>query len=335
MPRVRILITGITGFVGSHLAEELLANHPEVEVHGLLRWRSPRQNIEQIESRLRLHYGDLRDLSSLVRVLKEVEPDAISHLAAQSFVTTSYWAPVDTVETNVCGTFNLLEAVRIARLDPIIHVCSSSEVYGQVDPTEIPITETCPLRPVSPYGVSKVGEDMAAWMYHRAYGLRTIRTRMFTHSGPRRGEVFVDSFFARQLALVEKGFCEPVIRVGNLDSIRTFCDVRDTVRAYWLVLTKCRPGEVYNIGGDTVLSIREVLDRLLKMTTYPGKIAVVQDPELLRPADVTNQVPCTDKFRAETGWVPQIPYAQTLQDMLRYWRDRVSATRTEELVREQ
>jgi GDP-mannose 4,6-dehydratase len=317
---VRLLITGITGFVGSHYAEMLLREHPQVEVHGLLRWRSPRENIAAIARRVRLHYGDLRDLSSLLRVMEVARPDAVCHLAAQSFVTTSYFAPVDTVETNVCGTFNLLEAIRLSRLDPVIHICSSSEVYGQVDAAHVPIREDCPLSPVSPYAVSKVGEDMAALMYHRAYGLKTIRTRMFTHSGPRRGEVFVDSFFAKQLAEIESGSAPPVIRVGNLESVRTFCDVRDTVQAYWLLLSRCRPGEVYNIGGDTTMSIRQMLDMLLEMARYDGRIEIRQDEELIRPADVTSQIPSTDKFKQETGWQPRIPYRQTLQDMLDYWR---------------
>jgi GDP-mannose 4,6-dehydratase len=226
------------------------------------------------------------------------------------------------METNVVGTVNLLEAVRLSALAPVVHVCSSSEVYGQVRPDEVPIREETPLRPVSPYAVSKVGEDMAAFMYFRAYGLKTIRSRMFTHSGPRRGEVFVDSFFARQLALIEAGRQEPVLRVGNLDSVRTFADVRDTVRAYWLLTQKCPPGEVYNIGGATTMTIRQMLDMLLAMSTYPDRIEVRVDPALIRPADVTLQVPCVDKFVAATGWKPEIPYARTLRDMLDYWRAR-------------
>lgn len=321
----RVLITGITGFVGSHLAEFLLAEHPEVDIHGLKRWRSPRDNIRGIEDRIRLHDGDLRDLSSLMRVMEISRPDAIFHLAAQSYVPTSFHAPADTLETNVIGTNNLLEAVRLLKIDPVIHICSSSEVYGQVRPEDVPIDEETPLRPASPYAVSKVGEDMAAWMYHQAYGIRTIRSRMFTHSGPRRGEVFVDSAFALQLARIEAGKQEPVLRVGNLDSVRTFCDVRDTVRAYWDLVRKCRPGEVYNIGGDVTMTIREMLDLLLTMQA-PGtpRIEIRIDPALLRPADVTLQIPCTDKFRAETGWKPEIPYAQCLRDMLDYWRERIA-----------
>ncbi len=321
---MKSLITGITGFVGSHLADYILEEHPGVEVSGIKRWRSPQDNIRQLRHRVKLHDCDLRDLSSLIHVLSQVEPDVIFHLAAQSYVTTSYIAPADTVEVNVGGTLNLLEAVRICELDPVIHICSSSEVYGQVTEKDIPITEECPLRPVSPYAVSKVGEDMLGYMYHQAHGLKTIRTRMFTHSGPRRGEVFVDSFFSQQVARIEQGLQEPVLRVGNLDSVRTFCDVRDTVRAYWLLVQHCPPGEVYNIGGSTTMTIREMLDMLLEMTTYNGKIEAKVDPALLRPADVTLQIPSFDKFHEATGWEPHIPYSQTLLDMLNYWRDRVS-----------
>jgi GDP-mannose 4,6-dehydratase len=321
---VRVLITGITGFVGSHLADYLVAEHPDTELFGTKRWRSPRDNIRHLEGRIQLFDCDLRDLSSLIGMLSQVKPDVVFHLAAQSYVKTSYTAPVDTIETNVAGTVNLLEAVRICGLDPTIHVCSSSEVYGQVTERDVPIKEDCPLRPVSPYAVSKVGEDMAAYMYHVAYGLKTVRSRMFTHSGPRRGEVFVDSFFSRQLALIEHGAQDPVIRVGNLDSVRTFCDVRDTVRAYWLLTQSCPPGEVYNIGGTTTMTIREMLDMLLGMTVYQGRIEVRVDPELLRPADVTLQIPSTEKFKAATGWEPRIPYEQTLSDMLQYWREQTA-----------
>jgi len=320
---MKVLITGITGFVGSHLAEYILTNHPEVAVHGLKRWRSPKDNIRGILDKIQLHDGDLRDLSSMVGVLQVSKPDIVFHLAAQSFVTTSYSAPIDTLDCNISGTANLLEAIRICGMNPVIHICSSSEVYGQVAKEDLPIREECPLRPVSPYAVSKVGEDMLGYMYWQAYGIKTIRTRMFTHSGPRRGEVFVDSFFSLQVARIEKGMQEPVIRVGNLDSVRTFADVRDTVRAYWLLAQKCQPGEVYNIGGDVTMTIREMLDMLLGMTSYKGKIEVRVDPALIRPADVTLQIPCADKFKSETGWTAAIPYEQTLRDMLDFWRHEI------------
>ena len=223
---MRILITGITGFVGSHLAEYILNEHPGNEVYGIKRWRSPRNHISEIEQRITLYDGDLNDLSSLITILNQVKPEIIFHLAAQSFVSSSYTAPADTINTNVVGTANLLEAIRITKNDPVIHVCSSSEVYGQVDKSQVPINESTHLNPVSPYAVSKVGEDMLAYMYHQAYKLKTVRSRMFTHSGPRRGEVFVDSFFALQLAKIEQGKQKPVLKTGNLDSVRTFCDVR-------------------------------------------------------------------------------------------------------------
>jgi len=323
---MRVLITGITGFVGSHLVEYLLANHPQTEIFGIKRWRSPKENIRHLlnHPNIKIHDGDLRDLGSLIRVFGEVRPDVIFHLAAQSFVTTSYMAPLDTLECNINGTANLLEALRILKLNPVTHICSSSEVYGQVTQADIPIRETCPFRPVSPYAVSKVGEDMLAFMYWEAYKIRTLRTRMFTHSGPRRGEVFVDSFFAQQIARIELGLQEPVVRVGNLDSVRTFADVRDTVRAYWLLVQKCPPGEVYNIGGDITMTIREMLELLLGMTNYQGKIETRVDPALIRPADVTLQIPSSDKFKAATGWKPEIPYKQTLLDMLNYWRQELA-----------
>lgn len=319
--KTKVLITGITGFVGSHLADYLLENHADtVEVYGMKRWRSPKENIAHCIDKLKLYDADLRDLGSLLKMLDEIKPDMIFHLAAQSYVSTSYIAPTDTMENNVVGTTNLLEAIHILKQDPLIHVCSSSEVYGQVRPEDVPITEDCPFRPASPYAASKCGEDMIAFMYHTAYKQRIIRTRMFTHTGPRRGEVFVLSAFTKQIARIEKGKQEPVLRVGNLDSVRTWADVRDTVRAYWLMMQKCPAGEVYNIGGNITMTVRDMLDNLLKITTYKGKIEVVVDPKLLRPADVTLQIPSVEKFKKATGWEPKISFEQTMKDTLEYWR---------------
>ena len=320
---MRVLITGITGFVGSHLAEYLLNKHPGHEVYGIKRWRSPRNNISNIENKVTLFDGDLNDLSSLITIFDQVKPEIVFHLAAQSFVSSSYTAPADTINTNVVGTSNLLEAIRFTKIDPVIHVCSSSEVYGQVDKSQLPINESTHLNPVSPYAVSKVGEDMLAYMYHQAYELKTIRSRMFTHSGPRRGEVFVDSFFALQLARIEQGQQKPVLKTGNLDSVRTFCDVRDTVKAYWMLVDKCDPGEVYNIGGNRTMTIKDMLDLLLNMSSVKNDVKVEQDPKLIRPADVTLQIPDSSKFVQATGWEPSISYEQTLQDMLDYWREEV------------
>lgn len=318
---MRVLITGITGMVGSHMAEYILSNHPEVEVHGLIRWRSPMDNIQNIQPRISLHHAELRDLNSLINLLKIVKPDRIFHLAAQSYVTVSFDAPSDTIHTNVIGTTNLLDAVRITGIDPRIHICSSSEVYGQVRGDEVPIKETNEFRPASPYAVSKVGEDMIALQYFLSYGIKTIRTRMFTHTGPRRGDVFAESAFARQIAEVEAGLRNNPIKVGNLDSVRTFADVRDAVRAYWLLLENCTPGEVYNIGGTETMTVGEMLDMLKGMVKC--KIEHVVDPALLRPSDVTLQIPDVSKFQNETGWHPKISTRQTLLDLLNFQRKQI------------
>jgi len=319
---MKILITGITGFVGSHLAEYILSLPAKHEIYGICRWRSPKDNLEKIYNKIKLLDADLQDLSSLIRVIGGIKPEAVFHLAAQSYVLTSFNSPIQTLWTNVIGTANLLEAVRILKIDPVIHICSSSEVYGQVNKEDVPIKENCPLRPASPYAVSKVGEDMVAFQYWTSYGIKTIRTRMFTHTGPRRGDVFAMSFFAKQIAGAELGLCEPVIRVGNLKSVRTFCDVRDAVRAYWIMIHKCKPGEVYNIGGNRTMTIGEALDILIYFSKIKPKIKV--DPKLIRPSDVTLQIPCTDKFRKKTGWKPQVPLEQTLADLLNYWRDELA-----------
>jgi len=320
---MRILITGITGMVGSHLAEYVLAHHPGVEVHGLVRWRSPLDNVRGILDRVRLHEAELRDLHSLVRLLEAVRPERIFHLAAQSYVGASFLAPADTMHTNVIGTTNLLDACRITGLDPLVHICSSSEVYGQVAETEVPIRESNAFRPASPYAVSKVGEDMVAQQYFFSWGIRTIRTRMFTHTGPRRGDVFAESAFAKQIAEIEAGLRPNPIRVGNLNSVRTFADVRDAVRAYWLLLEHCPPGEVYNIGGERTMLVGEMLELLKGMARCRVEHRV--DPALVRPSDVTLQIPDTSKFRIATGWKPEIPLEQTLADLLAFQRERAAA----------
>lgn len=318
-----VLITGITGFVGSHLADYIRAHHPAVMIVGLVRWRSPKDNVLHLLNQVQLEYGDLEDLSSLQTILAKYKPEAIFHLAAQSYVDFSFRAPVVTLATNILGTANLLEAVRglkaAENYDPVIHICSSSEVYGQVLPDEVPIKEGNPFRPASPYAVGKVGEDMLALQYWLSWGIRTIRTRMFTHTGPRRGEVFALSNFAKQVAAIEAGVQEPVIRVGNLDSVRTWMDVRDAVRAYWMLIEKCSPGDVYNIGGAVTMTIREALNQLLSLSVR-NDIGIEVDSARLRPSDVTLQIPSIEKFVAMTGWMPEIPFQKTLADTLEYWR---------------
>lgn len=314
----RVLITGITGFAGSHLADYLLAEQPGVAVYGTYRWRSRMDNLEHLDGRVHLLESDLRDYTSVHRALDQSRPDAIFHLAAQSFVPSSWTAPTETLTTNIAGQTNIFEAVRALGLDPVIQIACSSEQYGLVLPDEVPIKETNPLRPLSPYAVSKVGQDFLGYQYFQSYGMKVIRTRGFNHTGPRRGHVFVTSNFCSQVAAIEAGLQEPVIRVGNLDAIRDFTDVRDMVRAYWLAVTRGRPGEVYNIATGEGISIRDLLAKILSCSKVEVRVEV--DPARLRPSDVEILIGDSSKFRADTGWEPRIPFDQTVQDLLDYWR---------------
>ncbi len=322
---MRALITGITGFAGSHLAEYLLGEQPDVDVHGTYRWRSRMENIRGVVDRVRLHETDLRDGAAVHKLLAEVRPDAIFHLAAQSFVPTSWRAPAETLGPNINSQVHIFEAIRALEIDPVIQIACSSEEYGLVHADEVPITEDNPLRPLSPYAVSKVAQDLLGYQYFRSYGLKVIRTRGFNHTGPRRGEVFVSSNFARQLAEIEAGLREPVIHVGNLDAVRDFTDVRDMVRAYWLAVTRGKPGEAYNIASGRGITIRELLDTLIELSTSTPEVRV--DPARLRPSDVEVLLGDSSKFRADTGWEPRIPLEQTLADILAYWRERVADRR--------
>lgn len=320
---MRVLITGITGMAGSHLADYCLTL-PNVEVFGIRRWRSRVENIEHLEDRIRVLEGDLNDASSMRLVIREVKPDRIFHLAAQSFVPTSWRAPVETLTINVIGQVNLFEAIRSEGVDPRVHVAGSSEEYGHVEPDQVPIRETNVLRPLSPYAVSKVAQEMLAIQYHYSYGLKSVVTRAFNHEGPRRGEVFVTSSFAKQVAEIELGRRKPIIKVGDLSSVRDWTDVRDMVRAYWLALEKGTFGEVYNIASGRRRTVKEMLDILLSYTRE--KIAVERDPSRLRPSDVTLLVGDASKFRALTGWEPTIALEQTLEDTLNYWRARLRSS---------
>ncbi len=331
----KILITGITGMVGSHLADFIMEN-TDWEIYGMCRWRSPLDNIQHLiddinnNNRVHLVYADLHDTIAIDKMFQEVKPDYVSHLAAQSYPKTSFDAPLDTFDTNIQGTARVLEAIRMNCPDAVVHVCASSEVFGRVKKEKLAemggtINEECTFHPASPYAISKVGTDLIGRYYAEAYNMKVMTTRMFTHTGPRRGDVFAESTFAKQIAMIEEGEIPPVIKVGNLDSLRTFADVRDAVRAYYMLLTvNPTPGQYYNIGGQYTCKVGDMLNFLISLSTMKDKIKIEVDPERLRPIDADLQVPNTDKFTKHTGWVPEIPFETTMTDLLNYWRGKVA-----------
>ena len=313
------LITGVTGFVGSHMAELLLSEG--FEVHGLCRWRSRKENVDHINSKIRLREGDLLDAHSLQDLIMDVRPTHIFHLAAQSYVPASWTSPAVTLEINIVGPCNLFEAVRAAQINPLIQIACSSEEYGLVHPNEVPIKETNPLRPLSPYGVSKVAMDFLGYQYFKSYDMKIVRTRGFNHTGPRRGDVFAESSFAKQIVEIEKKQKEPVIHVGNLEAERDYTDVRDMVRGYLMAVEKGEPGEVYNICTGKAVKIKKVLETLLSLSKV--KVKVEQDPARMRPSDVPILLGDNSKFVKQTGWKPQIPFEKTMADLLNYWRKKI------------
>ena len=319
--------------VGSHLADYLLEN-TDWKIYGLARWNDSLENIEHLSAeinskeRIELVYGDLNDLASLLSAVDKSKPGYVFHLAAQSYPQTSFDSPIETLQTNILGTTNLLEALRRSKYkEAVIHVCASSEVFGRVPKEKLPINEECSFHPASPYAISKVGTDLVGRYYAEAYGMTIMTTRMFTHTGPRRGDVFSESTFAKQIAMIEGGLQEPKIYVGNLESLRTYADVRDAVRAYYMLVTM-NPirGEYYNIGGTYTCTIKQMLYYLISRSKVKG-IEIVVDPERLRPIDADLQVPDTTKFQKHTGWKPQIFFEQTMDDLLEYWRNKVNSGR--------
>lgn len=315
----KALITGITGFAGSHLAELLLEQ--DFEVYGTVRPRSKTDNIDNIKRKIILEDADVLDSHSLYAILRKIKPDYVFHLAAQSFVQSSWASPATTMEINIVGSVHLFEAVRQAEVKPVIQIACSSEEYGLVFPNETPVKETNPLRPLSPYAVSKVAMDYLGYQYYQSYGMKIVRTRGFNHTGPRRGEVFVTSNFAKQIAEIEKGLKEPVLEVGNLDAKRDWTDVRDMVRAYLLSVEKCEYGEVYNICSERAVKVEDMLNMLLSQSRV--KVKVKKDPVRMRPSDVPILLGDCSKFKKATGWEPEISFKKTLEDLLNYWRERV------------
>jgi GDP-mannose 4,6-dehydratase len=326
---MNVLITGVLGMVGSHMLDFLLEN-TDTKIYGFCRWNEPMDNIEHLvdrinkKDRIELIYGDLNDYASIQNAIEKSKPKYVFHLAAQSYPQTSFDAPIETLQTNILGTTNLLEAIRKSDYkDCLIHVCASSEIFGRVPKEKLPIDEECSIHPASPYAISKVGTDLIGRYYAEAYHMKIMTTRMFTHTGPRRGDVFHESTFAKQIAMIEAGLQDPKILVGNLDSLRTYADVRDAVKAYWMLLT-INPigGEYYNIGGEYTCSVKDTLEYLISKSTVKN-IEVTLDMERFRPIDANLQIPNTTKFRNHTGWKPEIEYTKTMDDLLNYWRDRI------------
>ncbi len=317
----RVLITGITGFAGSHTAEA--AVRAGLDVYGIARWRSNKDNLANVNGQVKIEEADLMDSHSLNKFILAVRPDYIFHLAAQSFVQASWTSPALTMEINAVGAINLFEAVRNSQINPRIQIACSSEEYGLVYENEVPITEDNPLRPQSVYGVSKMALDFLGYQYYQSYGMNIVRTRGFNHTGPRRGDVFAESTFAKQIAQIEKGTQDPVIKVGNLDAYRDYTDVRDMVKGYFLAATKGQAGEVYNLCSGKAVQMKQVLDILLSFSDRKNAIEIKQDPTRMRPSDVPILLGNNTKFTTLTGWKPEIPFEQTMEDLLNYWRDRV------------
>lgn len=323
----RILITGVTGFVGSHMAEMILRRRPEATLFATKRWHLSRMdNVRAIAGDIQWLDCDLTDPVSTRIAVDKAAPDRIFHFAAESFVSPSWANPHRYMAVNYNGTVNILEALREAGSKARLLIPGSGEEYGQIEEHEVPIRDTTVLRPVNPYAVTKVAQDLIGYVYHCSYGLNVIRTRAFNHEGPRREKVFGIPWYAYQIACVEAGLLDPELRVGHIDDRRNFTHVLDMVEAYWLAIEKLPPGQLFLLGSEDEASIhtfREALDSLIGLSTAKG-ITYRIDPEFVRPTQVPRLIADTSPFRELTGWQPRIPYEQILSDTLDYWRERVA-----------
>ena len=317
-----ILVTGGTGFVGSHMIDYILkyAIRPEQKIYCTKRWLEDTKNVDHIDDkRFQFIDCDFNDAPSIYRAIEISKPEKVFHFAAQSFPEVSFHTPSVTLSTNTLGTTYLLEAIRNSDCDPVIVSVSTSEVYGMPEEDEVPIKETNPIRAANPYSISKVGHDLMSQYYHKAYGMKIITTRMFSHEGARRGKEFALSSFARQIAKAEKLVGEQFIYHGNLDSTRTYAHIDDAISAYWVCSNSQKFGEVYNIGGDQTCTVGEALDKLISMSTKKD-LTKKLDKDRLRPTDITLQIPDTTKFRYEFAWTPMKNLTNVCEDLLNYWR---------------
>ena len=316
---LKVLITGIAGFVGSHLAEYCLSK-PNVKLYGIFLHKEEIKNIKHIKEKITLLKCDLTKKRQVRRAILTVRPDKVFHLAGQSHVFFSWSSPEKTLLNNITSDLNLFEAVKNAKISPVIVLAGSSEEYGLTLKNELPIKENNPLRPLSPYAVSKIAQEKLGFQYHKSYGLKIVLTRFFNTEGPRRGEHFATSSFARQIANIEKRKQKPVIFAGNLEAKRDFTDVRDVAKAYWLASKKCEFGEPYNVCSGKARSIKSVLDLLVSKSSVKN-IKIQQDPTRMRPSDIPVIVGDNTKFKKQTGWAPEIPFEKTMEDLLNYWRE--------------
>lgn len=318
---MRALITGITGFVGRHLARYL--RQVGDEVFGIASPRTPLEGAEMEGERI--VQADLNEPSAVVRALEAFRPEAIYHLAAQASIPRAWEDPSRTLYNNINAQLNLFQAALALRLEPLILVVGSADEYGRVQPEDIPVDEETPLRPVNPYAVSKLAQDYLGLQYHLSHRMHIVRVRPFNHIGPGQGLGFVVPDFCYQLARIEAGLQPPTLRVGNLEAQRDFTDVRDIVRGYHLALTRGQAGQVYNLGSSQAWAIRDLLDRLLALSTV--EVRVETDPERMRPSDVPIIVSDCRRIRQEVGWEPYIPLEQSLRDTLEDWRNRIGKVR--------
>lgn len=310
------LITGINGSGASYLAEYLV-NVPDLNVQGLTRWHTDRSsNLTNIQNKLTMFECDLTDLGSVIRTLEKSKPDYIFHMASHANVRLCFDNPIAIFNNNVNGTLNLLEAIRILNMKPVVHFCGTSEVYGQVRKEDTPIKETYPVDPINVYAISKLAQEKLCKSYWLSYGIPIITTRAFTYINPRRPDIF-SSAFAKQVVEIERGNRKKIVH-GNLDSTRTIIDVRDNMEAYWVSVTKCDYGEVYNVGGCNNMTVGEFLTELVKHSSVP--IITEVDPKLLRPVDVTMQIPDVTKFTLKTGWKPKYTLSDSIEFLLDYYR---------------